>query len=140
MATAATALRGISDVAEETGLTAHTLRYYERAGLMLEPVGRTSSSHRRYSDGDVRWVVLLTKLRGTGMPIRQIKQYADLVRAGAGNEERRLALLEEHRTRVLDQLREVERNLQAIDHKIAVYRECALERPAAAGPDQRNAA
>ncbi|WP_320671203.1 MerR family transcriptional regulator [Patulibacter defluvii] len=140
MATTAALDRGISDAARETGLTAHTLRYYERAGLMLEPVGRAPSSHRRYSDADVRWVVLLTKLRRTGMPIRQIKQYADLVRAGRGNEERRLALLEEHRAQVLDRLREVQQNLEAIDHKITVYRECSLERSAAAGNDQRTAA
>jgi DNA-binding transcriptional MerR regulator len=113
----------ISDAARAIGVSAHTLRYYERAGLMLESVGRASSSHRRYTDDEIRWVVLLTKMRSTGMPIRRIREYADLVRAGDGNEAERLALLEAHREAVLEQLEAMRRNLDAIDHKIAVYRE-----------------
>jgi DNA-binding transcriptional MerR regulator len=108
---------GISDAARATGVSAHTLRYYERAGLMLDRVGRASSSHRRYTDDEIRWVVLLTKLRSTGMPIRRMREYAALVRAGDGNEAERLALLEEHRAAVRA-LR-----LVAVDHKIEIYRE-----------------
>jgi DNA-binding transcriptional MerR regulator len=113
----------ISDAARVTGVSAHTLRYYERAGLMLDRVGRASSSHRRYSDDDIRWVVLLTKLRSTGMPIRRVRQYAQLVRAGDGNEAERLALLEAHRAAVLEQLEAMRANLEAIDFKIELYRE-----------------
>jgi DNA-binding transcriptional MerR regulator len=113
----------ISDAARATGVSAHTLRYYERAGLMLDRVGRASSSHRGYTDDEVRRVVLLTKLRSTGMPIRRMREYADLVRAGDGNEAERLALLESHRTAVRSQLAAMERNLAAIDHKIEIYRE-----------------
>jgi DNA-binding transcriptional MerR regulator len=113
----------ISDAALVTGLSVHTLRYYERAGLMLDPVGRAPSSHRRYSESEIRWVTLLTKMRSTGMPIRRIREYADLVRAGDGNEAERLALLESHREAVLEQLDAMRRNLDAIDHKIAIYRE-----------------
>ena len=113
----------ISDAARVTGVSAHTLRYYERAGLMLDRVGRASSSHRRYSDDDIRWVVLLTKLRSTGMPIRRVRQYAELVRAGDGNEAERLALLEAHRAAVLEQLEAMRANLEAIDFKIELYRE-----------------
>ena len=87
----------ISDAANATGLSVHTLRYYERAGLMLDPVERAPSSHRRYTEDEIRWVTLLTRLRATGMPIRRIRDYADLVRAGDGNEDERLALLEAHR-------------------------------------------
>ena len=113
----------ISEAASATGVTAHTLRYYERAGLMLDPVDRAESTHRRYSERDIDWVVLLTRMRGTGMPIRLIRRYAELVRAGDGNEEERLALLEEHRRGVLRQLEEVASNLEAIDNKIRIYRE-----------------
>jgi DNA-binding transcriptional MerR regulator len=112
----------ISDAAELTGLSAHTLRYYERAGLMLDVVERAPSSHRRYTDADIRWVTLLTRLRATGMPIRRIREYADLVRAGDGNEPERLALLEAHRAAVLEQLDGMRRNLDAIEHKIELYR------------------
>jgi DNA-binding transcriptional MerR regulator len=113
----------ISDAARATGVSAHTLRYYERAGLMLDRVERASSSHRRYSDEDVRWVVLLTKLRSTGMPIRRMREYAELVREGDGNEAERLALLEAHRAAVLEQLEAMRSNLEAIDRKIELYRE-----------------
>ena len=113
----------ISEAARVTGLSAHTLRYYERAGLMLDRVDRAESTHRRYSERDIDWVVLLTRMRKTGMPIRLVRRYAELVREGDGNEQERLALLEEHRRGVLAQLEEVASNLEAIDYKIGVYRE-----------------
>ena len=113
----------ISDAAEATGLSTHTLRYYERAGLMLDPVERAPSSHRRYTEAEIRWVTLLTRLRATGMPIRRIREYADLVRQGSGNEDERLALLEAHRDAVLEQLDAMRRNLAAIEHKIEIYRD-----------------
>jgi DNA-binding transcriptional MerR regulator len=114
----------ISDAAELTGLSTHTLRYYERAGLMLDAVERAPSSHRRYTDAEIRWVTLLTRLRATGMPIRRMREYADLVRAGDGNEAERLALLVAHRDAVLEQLAGMRRNLEAIEHKIDIYRDC----------------
>jgi DNA-binding transcriptional MerR regulator len=122
MATAEAAL-SISDAALATGVSVHTLRYYERAGLMLDAVGRASSSHRRYTEDEVRWVVLLTRLRATGMPIRRVRAYADLVRAGGGNEDERLALLEAHREAVVAQIADMQRSLAAIDAKIDLYRE-----------------
>ncbi len=112
----------ISDAADATGLSAHTLRYYERAGLMLDPVERAPSSHRRYTEQEIRWVTLLTRMRATGMPIRRIREYADLVRAGDGNEAERLALLEAHRDSVLEQLDAMRSNLAAVEFKIALYR------------------
>ena len=111
----------IAEAAEQTGLTAHTLRYYERDGLMLEAVDRSAAGHRRYSEHDVSWITLITKLRATGMPIREVKKYADLVRAGTGTEAERLALLKAHRERVERQLAEVTAHLRAIDHKIGYY-------------------
>ena len=111
----------IARAARETGVSVHTLRYYERAGL-LTPIERNGSGHRRFSPQDVEWVVVCTKLRATGMPIRRIRRYAELVRAGDGNEEERLALLEAHREDVRARLREVRRNLDLIDYKIDLYR------------------
>ena len=118
----------IAEAAAATGVSAHTLRYYERAGLMRDPVARASSSHRRYTVEDVRWVTFLTKLRLTGMPIREMARYAELVRAGEGNEAERLALLTEHRRRVLARLDEVQRNLTAINVKISIYQDIYQER------------
>lgn len=111
----------IAEAAAATGLTAHTLRYYERDGLLLDGVDRAASGHRRYTEQDLGWIRLVTRLRSTGMPVREVRQYAALVRAGEGNEAERLALLTAHRDRVRAQLDEVATHLRAIESKIAVY-------------------
>jgi len=112
----------IAQAASEAGVSVHTLRYYERAGL-LTPIERNGSGHRRFSPQDVEWVVVCTKMRATGMPIRRIREYADLVSEGDGNEHARLALLEAHRADVQQRMREVKRNLELIDYKIGLYRD-----------------
>ncbi|HWJ80646.1 MAG TPA: MerR family transcriptional regulator [Nocardioides sp.] len=119
----------IADAAERLGLTPDTLRYYEKDDLLLRAVPRSSSGHRRYEDEDLRWIELVTRLRSTGMPIRDVRRYAALVRAGDGNEAERLALLQAHRELVLRQLAEVHAHLGAIDYKIGLYEE-RVRRPA----------
>jgi len=111
----------ISDMAAETGLTTSTLRYYEQEGLLLEQPGRASSSHRRYPPAAATWLTFITRLRSTGMPIRDIRRYAELARQGDRTTPERLALLVEHRSHVIEQLAEVQRSLDAIDFKIASY-------------------
>lgn len=118
----------IGEAAAETGLTADTLRYYERGGLMLRPIPRGGSGHRRYAEGDLTWIRLITKLRSTGMPIRDVRRYTELCRAGDGNELERLELLRAHRQVVLARLAEVQDHLGAIDYKIGLY-EAQVERP-----------
>jgi len=112
----------VAEAANETGVSAHTLRYYERAGL-LPPVERNGSGHRRFTVEDVEWVVMITRLRSTGMPIRLIREYAELVWAGEGNERERLAILEAHGEQVVERLAEIERNLELVDYKIGLYRD-----------------
>jgi DNA-binding transcriptional MerR regulator len=112
----------ISDAARASGVSAHTLRYYERAGL-LEPVDRAGSGHRRYAEEDLARIRFLIRLRSTGMPIRRIREYAELMRRGEDTEEARMALLEEHRDAVRSQLADTERNLELIEDKIDFYRE-----------------
>jgi DNA-binding transcriptional MerR regulator len=114
----------IAEAAADAGVSVHTLRYYERAGL-LAPIERNGSGHRRYAPEDVEWIVLCKKLRATGMPIRRILQYAELVRDGDGNWDERLALLEAHRADVKRKLAETRKNLELIDYKINLYRERA---------------
>jgi DNA-binding transcriptional MerR regulator len=112
----------IADAARVSGVSAHTLRYYERAGL-IDGVDRADSGHRRYSDEDLAWIEVLQCLRATGMPIRSIRRYAELVRAGEGNEAERLALLEQHRSAVRAQLAQARGHLAFIERKIAIYQE-----------------
>jgi DNA-binding transcriptional MerR regulator len=112
----------IAEAARRTGVSVHTLRYYERAGLVVTAVDRTSGGRRRYHQLDLDWIVICTRLRATGMPIRTIRRYAELVSAGPGNEQERLALLEAHRAEVTAKLARTRENLKLIDHKIGVYR------------------
>ncbi len=118
----------IAEAAERLGLSTDTLRYYEKGGLLLRPVQRSASGHRRYGADDLRWIELLTRLRATGMAIRNVRRYAELVRTGAGNERDRLALLQEHRRTVLARLAQVQDHLGAIDHKIGIYTEVLEQR------------
>jgi DNA-binding transcriptional MerR regulator len=112
----------IAEAARRSGVSVHTLRYYERAGLVVTTVDRTAGGRRRYREIDLKWITVCTRLRATGMPIAKIRQYAELVTAGPGNEEQRLELLEAHRAEVLANLAELQQNLELIDHKIDVYR------------------
>jgi DNA-binding transcriptional MerR regulator len=112
----------IAEAARRTGVSVHTLRYYERAGLVVTTVDRTATGRRRYQQLDLDWITICTKLRATGMPIRTIRRYAQLVAAGPGNEQDRLALMEAHRADVTARLAELQESLRLIDHKIDVYR------------------
>jgi DNA-binding transcriptional MerR regulator len=112
----------IAEAARRTGVSVHTLRYYERAGLVVTPVDRTAGGRRRYQQLDLDWITICTKLRATGMPIKTIRRYAQLVSAGPGNEQERLALLEAHRAEVTAKIAEQQENLKLIDRKIGVYR------------------
>jgi DNA-binding transcriptional MerR regulator len=109
----------IAEVAERTGVTAHTLRYYERIGLLAVP--RDAAGRRLYTDTELARVVFITRLRLTEMPIRDIAAYFALVGEGPGNEDRRLALLEAHRDRVKERIVELEAALGAVEYKIATY-------------------
>jgi DNA-binding transcriptional MerR regulator len=111
----------IAEAARRTGVSVHTLRYYERAGLVVTAIDRTAGGRRRYHQLDLDWIAICTRLRATGMPIRTIRRYAELVAAGPGNEQERLALLQGHRAEVTARLARTRENLKLIDHKIDVY-------------------
>src|SRR5260370_8801664 len=112
----------IAEAARRTGVSVHTLRYYERAGLVVTAVDRTAGGRRRYQQQDLDWITVCTRLRATGMPIKTIRRYAQLVSAGHGNEQERLALMETHRADVTANLAEIQENPNLIDHKITAYR------------------
>ena len=112
----------IAEAAEASGVSPHTLRYYERAGL-LDRVDRNGSGHRRYGEADLERIRFLGKLRATGMPIREVLRYAQLLKAGDATNEERLALLEAHREAVLAELEATRRNLKLIEWKIDFYKE-----------------
>lgn len=112
----------IAEAAERSGLSAHTLRYYERIGL-IHPVGRGQNGHRRYGRDDIEWLEFLIKLRTTDMPIRQMVEYAELVREGPQTAARRRAMLEAHREALRERIGELEETAGVIDRKIETYTE-----------------
>jgi DNA-binding transcriptional MerR regulator len=116
----------VGEVAARVGLSVHTLRWYEQEGL-VEPIERDSAGRRRYGPGDVDWLLLLMKLRGTGMPVRDMRRYAELARQGPATYGERRRLFEEHRERVLAHIAELQRDLSAIEYKITLYRELEAE-------------
>jgi DNA-binding transcriptional MerR regulator len=115
----------IGEAAEKCGLSQHTLRWYERIGL-LGAIERGGDGRRRFSDRDLDWLSLLTKLRATAMPVRDMQRYAELVRSGAGEAER-LELLKHHREEVRRALATQRECLKLLDTKISYYSSCLAE-------------
>jgi DNA-binding transcriptional MerR regulator len=111
----------VGEAAAKVGLSVHTLRWYEQEGLVT-PVERDAVGRRRYRPEDLDWLQLLTCLRGTGMPVREMRRYADLARSGPATVPERLRLFEEHRERVLARIADLHRDLDAINVKIDIYR------------------
>jgi DNA-binding transcriptional MerR regulator len=109
----------IADVTDRTGVTAHTLRYYERIGLL--DVARDAAGHRVYDKRAYARVVFLSRLRMTGMPIRELQRYVALVARGEETVAERLRMLQEHRDAVRAQLEQLVFALDAVEFKIAAY-------------------
>ncbi len=116
----------IGELAKRSGLSAHTIRDYERIGL-LPYADRDRSSRRDYDASILVWIEFLRRLKTTGMPIRDMLRYAALRERGAGTEAERRELLEQHRARVRAHVAELQACLLVLDAKIAGY----------AGQDQR---
>ena len=110
----------IGEVVARTGLTAHTLRWYERIGLLEHPA-RSHSGQRRFSDRDVTWLEFLARLRLTAMPVADMVRYAELRREGEHTAPERKALLEAHREVVRQRITDLQATLLIIDFKIDSY-------------------
>lgn len=110
----------ISEVAAICGLSAHTLRWYERIGLMPH-VDRSHTGQRRFTNRDLDWLDLVAKLRLTGMPVADMVRYAELVRAGDHTCPERHELLVATREDVLRRVAELRDTLAVLDYKIGVY-------------------
>jgi DNA-binding transcriptional MerR regulator len=110
----------IHEAAEVTDLSVHTLRYYERIGLLM-PIGRAANGHRRYSQQDINLIKSLNRWRQTGMPLSDLQRYVRLVQDGESTAGERRAILEAHRETVVSQIEELQATLELIDYKIQNY-------------------
>jgi DNA-binding transcriptional MerR regulator len=118
----------IAQMAERTGLSADTLRYYEKAGL-IEPVGRSAGNQRRYAATDLDWVEFLLRLRATGMSIADMQRFARMRADGKATVADRLAVLREHRSGLDERIRALQQNADALDKKIDHYERLLSPRP-----------
>lgn len=112
----------IGQVAKKLGITAHTLRYYDKEGL-LPFVKKGSFGARVFSDDDVDWLIILECLKGTGMRLKDIKKYMDLCQIGDSTLQKRLELFLKQKERVEEQILLFKQYMEKIDFKIAYYEE-----------------
>ena len=110
----------IDQAAERMGISKHTLRYYEREGL-LPAIAKAASGHRRYTDDDLGWVKFLQLLRGTGMPIREMKSFVALTWAGDHTIAQRVEVLEKYRAALRARMAADREHMKYLDHKIDYY-------------------
>jgi|ERR1700744_3074415 len=111
----------IRSMAERCGMTAHTLRYYERVGL-IQPVGRARNGHRRYSEADEAWLHFLHCMRATSMPIREMQRYAELREKGDATSLERRKILEDHQAAIAAQIVELQQAHALLTYKITNYK------------------
>ena len=116
----------IQQVAQQTGLSIDTLRYYERIGL-LEPIGRAQNGHRRYTQHDLAWIDLLIRLRNTGMPRAQMVRFAQLRRQGSATLTERRLMLEQHQRSLERHMQELEQHMAELQQSMALHEESVLD-------------
>lgn len=116
----------IQQISKMTGLTVHTLRYYEKIGLLNE-VNRDANDYRQYSESDISWINFLIRLRITGMSVTDMKLFSDLRSQGDSTISGRRELLEVHHKKVLKEIERLKDNLKKIEEKIDYYKR--LEEP-----------
>lgn len=118
----------IGELSRLSGLSTHTIRFYESAGV-LKPTTRAPNGHRRYLHADVLWLEFVLRLKKTGMPLSEIKQYAELRAQGENTVPSRLTMLEEHRKHLTQKLHELSVCASALDEKIQIYRNMLMQMP-----------
>ena len=112
----------IQDVSKKTGLTAHTLRYYEKEGL-ISGVGRSQGGFRQYTDEDLERLGLICCLKNTGMSIQEIARFVKLTHEGEHTLEERVELLRAHREQVLERIAEMQKHLEKVTWKLNFFTE-----------------
>ncbi|MDD3413493.1 MAG: MerR family transcriptional regulator [Lachnospiraceae bacterium] len=115
----------IKQISEKTNLTEHTIRYYDREGL-IPLITRTKSGIRQFSEDDLEWINLICCLRNSGMPLQEIKEFMQLCLKGKDSLEERRELLIRHRTRIQEQMANLDNSLNIVNFKIEHYKEIGI--------------
>ena len=117
----------IADVSEQYGISSDTLRYYERIGL-IQPVHRTESGIRDYNELDLRRVEFIKCMRSAGLPVEVLIEYVGLVQQGDKTIETRKEILMEQRELLVARMKEMQKTLNILDHKIEAYENAVLKK------------
>lgn len=112
----------IREVCKKTGLSAHTLRYYEKEGLLTD-IGRSAGGFRQYSEEDLEWLGLICCLKNTGMSLQEIARFVHLTQQGDDTLKDRVALLREHRDNMIARMADMQRNLDKVTRKLNFFSE-----------------
>jgi len=116
----------IKQFSEKTDLSAHTIRYYEKIGL-LKNIARNTSGHRSFTDKDLVWVKFIKRLKDTGMPLDNILQYAHLRAEGETTSDLRMQILQQHAATLEAKISEEQLHLQKLQQKIRYYQQLIHE-------------
>jgi DNA-binding transcriptional MerR regulator len=127
----------IGEFSNMTGMSIHTLRYYEKEKLITP--ARQDNGRRSYSENDVRWIQFIKRLKATNMPIKEIRKYADLRAKGDSTLVERLEMLTKHRTALKDEITKLNEHLENLDNKIAYYRNEIDKSQQKVGSNEQNA-
>lgn len=114
----------IGQVAKRLGLTTHTLRYYDKEGL-LPSVHKSSSGLRVFTEKDLEWLIIIECLKGCGMHLKDIKHYIDMCMQGDSTIAERLAMFKKQKEHLALQMKQLQAHMEKIDYKIAYYTEAA---------------
>ncbi len=110
----------IGQVAKKLGLTTHTIRYYDKEGL-LPFVRKGSSGARVFEEDDVDWLIIVECLKGTGMPLKEIRTYIQLCQQGDATLQKRFEMFKKQKEKIEKQMNTLKQYMEKIDFKIAYY-------------------
>lgn len=122
----------VAEFSKRVNISSHTIRYYDKVGL-LDDIHRLSSGHRHFQEKDIVWFEFIQRLKDTGMPIKQIREYAELRKKGKATLASRHAMLKAHSSKLSDQIQTQQLHLEKLKDKINFYqselekKECLTE-------------
>ncbi|REK74816.1 MerR family transcriptional regulator [Paenibacillus paeoniae] len=110
----------IKDISTRTGITAHTLRFYEKQGV-LPYAERTEQGIRMFGESSIEWIETILALRSTGIPLAELKLYVDLYKEGDSTLKKRKEIMNDHKVKVEEQIHQLIKTLGRINYKMALY-------------------
>lgn len=110
----------VRDISKKTGVTTHTLRFYEKQGV-LPYAERTENGFRMYDESSIEWIETILALRSTGIPLAELKHYVDLYKEGDSTLQKRKEVMNNHKVKVEEQILQLIKTLGRINYKMALY-------------------